>query len=362
MTAGIHTYLHPTTFSLSHGEVYPQFPAGDVRIADRALEDLLLPTFGLPGSLFFALAYRIKDLHRETSGLEDFDALYPRGIPALNAYNASFLVEDVVRGMTSRLAEARQPFLAYLHFYPPHDPYRARREFVDVFRDGWKPATKTEHLFSQGHSQEHLNEQRARYDEYIAHTDAEFGRMVGSLDGDGLLDNSYVIFTSDHGELFERGVRGHSTPLLYEPVIRVPLLVSAPGQSQRRDVHVPTSCVDLLPTLLHLTDQSVPDWCEGQLLPELGGDRDPDRVVFSVEAKENAMNRPLTRATVAMIRGTYKLIHYIGYQGYQDEYELYDLENDPEELEDLYSPTNPVAADMQTALRAKLQEVDRPYQ
>jgi choline-sulfatase len=185
--------------------------------------------------------------------------------------------------------------------------------------------------------------------------------MLEQLRKSGLLRNSYVVVTTDHGELFERGVRGHLTPLLYEPIMHIPLLISAPGQEQRKDVDACTSCVDLLPTLLHLAGQSVPDWCEGRLLPELGGERDGDRTVYSVEAKLNSMKRPLTRATVAMVRGAYKLIHYFGYEGYESEFELYDLENDPEELEDLYSPTNPVAADMQDQLELKLQEVNRPY-
>ena len=65
-----------------------------------------------------------------------------------------------------------------------------------------------------------------------------------------MLDDTYVIVTSDHGEMFERGIRGHVTPTLYEPVIRVPLLIAKPGQREREDVYAPTSCVDLLPTLL----------------------------------------------------------------------------------------------------------------
>jgi len=362
MRESIDCNVHPAAFSLSHDMFYRRFISWDADIAHRAFDQLLFDKRSLPASLFFGPAHAVKGLSAEMDSLKEFADRYPRGTPTLNHYHAQFLVEDVVRGMTNRLTGARQPFLAYLHFYPPHAPYRPRREFVDIFSGGWKPVTKPEHVFTHGHSQQVLNQHRTWYDEFIAHVDAEFGRMCDSLDRSGLMDTSYVIFTSDHGELFERGVKGHSTPLLYEPLIRVPLLVSAPGQSHRRDVYVPTSCVDLLPTLLHLTGQPVPGWCEGQLLPELGGGRDADRVVFSVEAKENAMNRPLTKATVAMIRGTYKLIHYVGYRDYEEEYELYDLENDPEELEDLYSPTNPVATDMQGELRAKLQKVDSPYQ
>ena len=69
------------------------------------------------------------------------------------------------------------------------------------------------------------------------------------------------------GELFERGIMSHITPVLYEPIIRVHLLVWTPGQKQRHDVYSITSCVDILATLSHLSDQPMPSWHEGSILP-----------------------------------------------------------------------------------------------
>ncbi len=357
----IDVYLGPQTFGLFDDMFYTQFLSGDEEISFRALEELLFQNNGMPGSPFLALVNEIKTLISMRSNQRELEELYPRGIPYLRHYRAYFLVEDVLRGATALLNEACQPLLAYLHLFPPHGPYLPRTEFIDVFDDDWKPVTKPPHFFSLGHSEENLDKEHTWYDEYIAHVDAEFGRMYDSLQSNGLLHNSYVVITSDHGELFERGVLGHDTELLYDPVIHVPLIISAPQQEYRKDVHTLTSGVDLLPTLLHLTGQSVPDWIEGQLLPELGGERDKDRTVFAVEAKRNGMKRPLTQATVAMITGTHKLIHYFGYPGYENEYELYNLENDPEELENLYPSAGPIATDMQSQLRQKLQEVNRPY-
>jgi arylsulfatase A-like enzyme len=357
----IDVYLEPQTFGLFDDMFYRRFLSGDRDISFRAMEVLLLPDAHMPGDLFLALANEIKTLISIKSSKRRFEGLYPRGIPFLSHYQAYFLVEDVVRGISDVLSESRQPFLAYLHFFPPHGPYRPRAEFVDIFRDDWEPETKAPHFFSLGYSQEHLNIQATWYDEYVAHVDAEFGRMCDSMRKNDLLRNSYVILTSDHGELFERGVLGHTTPLLYEPIIHIPLLIAKPGQEERKDIRTPTSCVDLLPTLLHLTGQSVPDWCEGQLLPELGGERDEERTVFSVEAQRSSVNRPLTQATIALIRGTYKLIHYLGYPGYEDEYELYDLENDSEEMENLYHSKKSVAAVLRHQLTQKMEAVNAPY-
>jgi arylsulfatase A-like enzyme len=358
---GIDRYLRPQTFGLFDDMFYSPLLSENDDTSFRALEELLFQNNGMPGALFLGLINEIKTLISVKSTRRQFEHLYPRGIPYLKHYQAYFLVEDVVRGASTVLREARQPLLAYLHFFPPHEPYWPRAEFVDLFQDGWEPVSKPPHFFSEGHSQENLNQQRTWYDEYVAHVDAEFGRMVDSLRRAGLLRNSYVVITSDHGELFERGVHGHLTPLLHDPVIHVPLIISTPDQEQRMDVHTTTSCVDLLPTLLHLTGQSVPDWIEGQLLPELGGERDPDRTIFAVEAKRNGMKRPLRQATVAVIRGSHKLIHYFGYPGYEDEYELYDLENDPEELENLYDSNESVAAELRSQLTQKLKAMNDAY-
>ena len=180
---------------------------------------------------------------------------------------------------------------------------------------------------------------RTNYDEYIANVDAEFGRLIDSLTESGILDNSILVVTSDHGQLFERGLHGHSTPLLYDPVIHVPLLISLPGQTSRADVHVSTSSVDVLPTLLQLVGLEVPAWCEGIGLPGLSGQELVERTIYSVEAKSNSAFAPLKKVTIAMRKNGYKLIHYRGHDP-EDQFELYDMENDPEELIDLY-PSNP---------------------
>jgi choline-sulfatase len=229
-----------------------------------------------------------------------------------------------------------------------------------MFDDGWAPPPKKKHRLAAGISEERMASQCRSYDQFIANLDAEFGRLLDSLESSGLLDNSYVILTSDHGEIFERGATGHSMPLVFEPNIRVPLIISSPGQQQRQDVYSLTSNVDLLPSLLHIAGLPAPDWCEGQTLPGLGGEDTPERDIFVVEAKANPSYQPLRKATVALIRGQYKLIHYLGYRYYRDNYEFYDLENDPEEVQNVY-PDHPAAKDLQAELDQKLDEVNQPY-
>jgi arylsulfatase A-like enzyme len=137
---------------------------------------------------------------------------------------------------------------------------------------------------------------------------------------------------------------------MYEPVIHVPLIISVPGQRSRRDVHVPTSSLDILPTLLSLTGQPIPDTLQGRLLPGLGGSEDPVRTIFSMVAKTNSAFLPFTQGTVSITRGKHKLIHYIGYPGYEEQDELYDLDADPEEKKNRFEASDSTSHAMREEL------------
>jgi arylsulfatase A-like enzyme len=355
-------YVAPEEFSLVDGTYHDQAFSNDVDVAFRSFQDLLFKHGDYPASLYLSLADKLNLLAQERIGFRRYEELYPRGVANMVLYKVYFLLEDIIDGVVDLLGKAHKPFLAYFHLFPPHEPYAPRREFVGMFDDGWAPATKELHPLSLGEPQEMLNKWRTVYDEYVANVDAEFARLSDFLDRTGLADNSYIVVTSDHGQLFERGYHGHITPMLYEPLIHIPLLISSPGQRQRRDVFGPTSCVDLLPTLLDAIGQGVPDWCEGTVLPASGGAEEPsERSVYALEAKSNPQHAPLTEGTITLIKGRHKLIHYFGYAGYERRYELYDLENDPEEMEDLCLSRRSVAADLQNELEAKLEEVNRPY-
>jgi arylsulfatase A-like enzyme len=261
-----------------------------------------------------------------------------------------------------KIDDLSQPFISYIHIFSPHAPYRARRDFIGNFDDGWTHIKKPHHAITEGESYETTEQNRVWYDEYIANVDFEFGRFLDHLEETGMLDNTHLIVTSDHGELLERGVKGHVTPLLYEPLVRVPLLISSPGQTQGYDIHTPTSSVDLLPTLLALTGQQIPGWAEGELLPGLGGEENAERDVYMLEAKSNSAFRPLSHFTLAMRKGRHKIIMYRGYEVFgKDVFELYDLETDPEEMNDLFPKESALANELKTQLIKKLDEINRAH-
>jgi arylsulfatase A-like enzyme len=305
-----------------------------------------------PSSLFGSLLYRSLRLSQKRKIADIYGPQFPRGIPNLD--DVYFILEDAINWLIRELPAARRPFLGYFHILPPHEPYYPRKDFIGKFEDDFKPVAKPPGLFSEGRSDEFINEKRVQYDENLAYADAEFGRLYDTMVQQGILDNAIVIVTSDHGELFERGIVGHVSPTLYDPLIHIPLLISVPGQTQRQDVYSHTSCVDLLPTLAKITGQPVPEWSEGEVLPGFTDEPIQNEAgVFAVEAKSSPKQGTLNKVTVALIKGKYKLIYYRGYSNAPAP-ELFDLTNDPEELENLSSTKPSIAVDLQQEIEGRL--------
>jgi arylsulfatase A-like enzyme len=312
-----------------------------------------------PSALFLSLLERFVGSVESRSFKNELAELYPRGVP--NLHSLHFLLEDAIDWIEEQVVTMPQPFMGYFHLLPPHEPYTTRADFVDIFDDGWQPAEKPKLFGALRMPQQALNRERRMYDEFLAFTDAEFGRLLDNLEEQGVLDNTYIILTSDHGELFERGIRGHVTLTLYEGLLHLPLIIHKPGQQSREDVFQRTSAVDFLPTLMQMTGQPVPDWVEGAVMPTFGGAEAPeDRFVYSVEAKSNPKFAALTEASVAMYQDDTKLVRYFGYTD-DDRYEMYNLKDDPEELNNIYESEKGLAEDLTTALKDKLFAENAPY-
>jgi arylsulfatase A-like enzyme len=354
----IETILPTSSFCLIE-QVYGEKFKKDIPSAYRSLDKFLFQDFSTPSSLVFGLADRILLRSREARTSSDD---YTKDLPRAGDQPMFFQLKDVFNGVndTIRELDSSAPYFAYLHLWAPHAPYKPSKEFDKEFKDSYIPIKKPNHRFGDQKEFFKLNGRRQNYDRFVANVDAEFGRLINSLENSGALDNSYVVVTSDHGEMFERGIDGHVTKLLYEPLTHIPLLISAPGQKKRQDIYAPTDNVDVLPTLLHLTGRPVPDWAEGVLLPALGGTEDMERGVFTLEAKGNRAYTPIIQATVAMVKGNYKMIYYAGYES-EDSFELYDLENDYEELEDLYPAQPSFSKALKDELLEKLNSVNAKY-
>ncbi|MFC1879836.1 sulfatase [Chloroflexota bacterium] len=357
LQAGIDHLIEHHTLSLESLHDVERFISNDWIIATQ-VENLALWRAGFPPTSFFLSRFYQRRLQNFRGNLmKELEGVFPRGIP--NSGLVSFTIEDSINWLTDYLPRQEAPFLGYIHLWPPHTPYATRKEFIDIFDDGWKPPAKPAHIFSEGYPDTTLNLYRRHYDEFISYADSEFKRLFDFMQREGLLDNTIVVLTSDHGEMFERGIWAHNTPTMYQPILNVPLIIWRPETNQRVDIYEPTSCIDLLPTLQYLSGGQIPQWSQGRSLPGFSEEfKISDRAIFAIEAKENPKYAPLKKATFVVIKGQYKLIHYIGYREYDGHYELYDLEQDPEELNNIYSPANPIAVDLQYELDKHLSSVE----
>jgi arylsulfatase A-like enzyme len=337
----------------------------DRDLAYFAFQDLLNlrvdDKYPYPGSLFIGSA----DLARALlSDRHHVSGDYPKGLPTNHdfSYENANVLQGAARLVQSHLLPA-SPYLAYFHFWSPHEPYNARKDFLGIFEDDLKLDYKYRHPFAGNNcSEKRLREFRLEYDEFLADLDAEFGRVLSGLDNAGVLENTYVIVTSDHGELFERGEVGHASALMYAPVTHIPLLISAPGQQARSDTHALTTNLDLLPTLLQIIGKEIPGWLEGRVLPGFGGTEDASRSIFPMMAKDNAAFRPIEHATLTMIRGPYELFFFKGYKNHADRFELYNLQDDPHELHDLFGSDINTASQMKDELLEAVNTANRNYQ
>jgi len=290
---------------------------------------------------------------------------FPRGLPTARA-DGGFLLEHAIDWTVDRIKAAPGPVFGYFHYLPPHDPYRTHSEFFGQFRnDGYKVDEKPLDVLATYQDKDRdMKVLRQYYDEFILYVDREFGRMVDLLEDSGQLENTILVLTSDHGEMFERGIAMHDSNALYEPLIRIPLLIFEPGIKTRTDVYEPTSAVDLLPTLAHLSGHPIPQWTEGFLLPPYQQTTAPsDRSIYAVRSYYAERTNALTQASITLVKGRYKLHYYFGYSetGGNDLVKLFDVKDDPGEMKDLSEVKKDITSEMLRELKVRLAEADEPY-
>jgi arylsulfatase A-like enzyme len=125
-----------------------------------------------------------------------------------------------------------QPFFAFLNYYDAHTPYLPPEPFAGRFRTGSKLLAQVPRQ-GDAHAPVDTVQVQAALDSYeaaIAYLDDQLGRLFAELDRRGVLANTLVVVTADHGEEFmEHGVAEHGNSL-YLPSLHVPLIVTWPGR------------------------------------------------------------------------------------------------------------------------------------
>lgn len=224
-------------------------------------------------------------------GFQTYDDEIERAPGATMALEAERPGREVMDRALSWLGQdASKPFFLWVHLYDAHAPY--------------SPS----------------------YDGEIAKVDEQVGRLLQELERRGLSDSTVVAVAADHGEgLGEHGELTHGL-LLYEPTLRVPLLVKGPGLAPRV-VETPVSLADLGPTLAGLAGKALPGTLDGRdLSAALREGKEPAPADVYAETQYPAVFG--WSALSALRRRNLKYIS-------SPKPELYDLDRDPKEAANL---------------------------
>ncbi len=243
-----------------------------------------------------------------------------------------------------------EPFFAWLHVFPPHDPYLPPDPFMGMFDSSPKLRTEKSQWLSVD-----FDTARARYDEYIRYCDKVFENFIKGLTGH--IKNTVIILSADHGHSFAHNYRGHGGPHLYEQLTNIPLIIMEPDQTQGRIIDDVVEQIDIAPTILELAGiQHVPSWMEGRsLVPLVNGKERPLKPALSMYLEKNPKLQKITQGTFAVWEGDYKLIHYLK----ENKSLLFNLKQDPSELNNLVNLEPEIAERLLTHIKTSLKEANK---
>lgn len=269
---------------------------------------------------------------RRRSGLAHGFGAYDDSVLDVGHPHKVSTAEPLTEAAITSLDSIVEPFFLWVHYFDPHSNYLKHPEW-DHF--GSRPID--------------------RYDGEIAHTDRQIGRLLEEFQRRDLDPDTVVVFTADHGETFrERQGRFHFTH--HEEVIRVPLIVRAPGlpPAIRGDI---AEQIDLLPTVLSLLGIEPPAGLPGRDLsqpPEADARQQPSVFV--------ERDRPAGFVQRTVIEGRYKLTMVEptseravplrrDHAALRPGRFFFDLQNDPGEIANLYDEADPRVEAMEARLR-----------
>jgi len=261
-----------------------------------------------------------------------------------------------------------EKFFLWLHLMGPHDPYepapRFRKEYDSGYRgplDGSHAKLHAIHTKRHTLSPRELDHVVSLYDAEIAEVDARIARILGTLEDRGRVGDTLVAFTSDHGEeLYGHGSYCFHSWSIYDSVLNVPLILSAPGRLPAgATVDRVVESIDLAPTILEALGISIPEKYQGRsLLPLISGDDDAERDAGAAFAElgpsihsirtdrwhyiynPRELSSPGSRQDDSGRRGVFEIARD----------ELYDVREDPKELHNIADRHPDVVAELRGRL------------
>ncbi|MDR3792372.1 MAG: arylsulfatase [Terracidiphilus sp.] len=242
--------------------------------------------------------------------------------------------------------EREEPFFLKVSFIRPHCPYDAPERFFKLYEGAQLPeaqvgawASRNEPMGGSGFDHwrgkiapDEIRKSRLGYYAGVSYVDEQIGRVMNTLEQRGLLEETLILFVSDHGDMLGDQNLWRKT-YAYEGSARIPMMMRIPKHmgidAAGTVIDNPVELRDVLPTLLDAAGAEVPETMDGKSLLELVRARGKGwREWIDLEhdlcyAPENHWN--------ALTDGKWKYI----YHARKGEEQLFDLVRDPQELHDL---------------------------
>ncbi len=247
------------------------------------------------------------------------------------------------------------PFFMWVHYWDPHDPIMLPpQEFLP---EGFKPNPEN---IAGRHTE--------IYESELAYLDTQIGRLLDGVGDLGLLDDTMVCLTADHGEGLDDGVRDHgwwAHRILYQEQIHVPLMVSGPGVPKGVSPPQLVRTADLAATVYDYLDVPPPRALSGASLRGLiNGVSEEQRVAYADQINgfdynaSMVVRRPEARFLYAIAKGKWKLIYRPVDPSTS---ELYDLSADAAELNNQFHGQPEIAKELMRDLAGRAPWVLEPF-
>ncbi|MBX0303034.1 sulfatase [Haloarcula salinisoli] len=253
-----------------------------------------------------------------------------------------------------------QPFFMWLHYMDVHYPFTPPDEHLE--KQGLETLSTRRKANLNGMMQENPEELTdddvadllSLYDGEIRLVDETIERLLDDLETRGILDDTAIVVTADHGEAFGEHDRFGHHPYLYDELLRVPLIIRAPGLTNER-VDEQVSLIDLGPTMFDLVDIETPERMQGvSRAPCISSTTMGTDLDAPVGGEEMALCTGRGGKTLASRTDRWKCF----WRTADGVIELYDLMNDPDELEDVSDHHPAVVDEHKTQMQTYLDEAD----
>ncbi|WP_068646559.1 sulfatase-like hydrolase/transferase [Paenibacillus antarcticus] len=231
-------------------------------------------------------------------------------------------------------AQKDNPFFLFLSFLEPHhqnnfDNYPAPHGYAERYAGRWMPPDLEELRGNAGRS-------LGGYYGMVKRLDEALGRLFDTLRSLDMMENTIVLFTSDHGCHFKTR-NGEYKRSCHDSSIRVPSALYGPGFKSGGQLHELVSLIDLPPTLLDAAGIRVPEDMQGHsILPLVKGEREDWQKEVFVQISESQVARSIRtdRYKYCVVASDKHAVDDAGSDSYEEAM-FYDLHADPYELDNL---------------------------